>query len=45
MIFGVVSQNWGYLLEGPYEDYNILVSILGFPSVGKLPDNPCVTPI
>ena len=33
-----VSQNWGYLFEGPNnKDYSILVSILGFPYFEKLP--------
>ena len=32
-----VSQNYGYLFGGPYnEDYNILGFILGFPYFGKL---------
>ena len=34
----VVSQNLGYLFGGPYnKDYNILGSILGSRSFGKLP--------
>ena len=33
-----VSQNWGYLSEGPYNrDYSILGSILGSPYFGKIP--------
>ena len=33
-----VSQNYGYLFEGPHnKDYSILGSILGSPYFGKLP--------
>ena len=36
-----VSQNHGYLFGGPYnKEYSILGSILGFPYLEKLPDEP-----
>ena len=38
-----VSQNWGYLLGGPYnKEHRILESILGSPYFGKLPSLPSI---
>ena len=38
-----VSQNWGYLLRGPYDqEHRILGSILGSPYFGKLPSLPSI---
>ena len=35
----VVSKNYGYHFGGPHnEDYSILMSILGTPYFGKLPN-------
>ena len=39
-----VSQNYGYLFEGPHnKDYSILGSILGSPYFGKLPYTHIIT--